>query len=78
MLARLFALVLLCREQLLVARARQLYEEVWSEGKILLLDAIMAEDHAQVDRVWQETAGIGRRRMKRGILAYRAAYPDIK
>lgn len=56
----------------------QLYEEVWSQGRIRLLDAIMDEQHAQVDRVWQGTAGVGRRRMKRGILAYRAAYPDIQ
>jgi hypothetical protein len=39
----------------------------------------MAEDHQQVDQVWQgDNAGGGRKRMKRGILAYRAAYPDIK
>lgn len=56
----------------------QLYEDAWSQGKVLLLESIMAEEHAQVDRVWQAAAGIGRRRMKRGILAYRAAYPDIK
>jgi len=56
----------------------QLYEDAWSQGRVLLLNTIMAEDHAQVDRVWQPTAGVGRRRMKRGILAYRAAYPDIK
>lgn len=63
---------------MLTARARQLYETAWSQGRVLLLDTIMAENHAQVDRVWQQTEGIGRRRMKRGILAYRAAYPDIK
>eukprot|EP00877_Chromochloris_zofingiensis_P013581 jgi/Chrzof1/8477/Cz03g12040.t1 len=38
----------------------------------------MAEDHAQVDRIWQQTAGVGRDRLKRGILAYRKAYPDLK
>jgi len=37
----------------------------------------MAEDHAQLDRIWQEKPGVGRQRMKRGILAYRKAYPDI-
>jgi hypothetical protein len=56
----------------------QLYEDVWSQGRVLLLDSIMAEEHQQLDRVWQATAGGGRRRMKRGVLAYRAAYPDIK
>jgi hypothetical protein len=56
----------------------QLYEDVWSQGRVLLLDSIMAEDHQQLDRVWQASAGGGRRRMKRGVLAYRAAYPDIK
>eukprot|EP00775_Hariotina_reticulata_P002228 gene2228-2541_t len=65
-------------EDMLLARARQLYEDVWSQGQVLLLNNIMAEEHVQVDRVWQQTAGVGRRRMKRGILAYRAAYPDIK
>jgi hypothetical protein len=48
---------------------------------VLLLDDIMSEDHQQVDQVWQGSsgrAGGGRRRMKRGILAYRAAYPDIQ
>jgi hypothetical protein len=33
---------------------------------------------AQVDAVWQTAPGVGRDRMKRGILAYRAAYPDIR
>jgi hypothetical protein len=56
----------------------QLYEDVWSQGRVLLLDSIMAEEHQQLDRVWQTSAGGGRRRMKRGVLAYRAAYPDIK
>jgi hypothetical protein len=32
----------------------------------------------QVDVVWQAAPGVGRDRMKRGILAYRAAYPDIR
>lgn len=64
-------------EERLLQRARQLYEDVWSQGKILLLNTIMAEEHAQVDRVWQQSPGIGRQRMKRGILAYRKAYPDI-
>jgi len=62
---------------LLATRARQLYEDAWSQGKILLLNKIMAEDHAQLDRIWQEKPGVGRQRMKRGILAYRKAYPDI-
>uniref|UniRef100_A0A383VKT0 SnoaL-like domain-containing protein n=1 Tax=Tetradesmus obliquus TaxID=3088 RepID=A0A383VKT0_TETOB len=66
------------RRSLIVQRARQLYEDVWSQGRVLLLDSIMAEDHQQLDRVWQATAGGSRRRMKRGVLAYRAAYPDIK
>jgi hypothetical protein len=39
----------------------------------------MAEDHRQIDVIWQPgNDGGGRRRLKRGILAYRAAYPDIK
>jgi hypothetical protein len=40
----------------------------------------MEEDHRQLDVVWQPGDGGsgGRRRLKRGILAYRAAYPDIK
>lgn len=65
---------------LLLERARRLYEEAWSKPHgVLLLDDIMAEDHQQIDQVWQgNTAGIGRKRMKRGILAYRSAYPDIQ
>ncbi|GBF96381.1 hypothetical protein Rsub_09180 [Raphidocelis subcapitata] len=60
-------------------RARQLYEEAWSKGRVKLLDAILSEDHSQVDAVWQPGAGGGgRRRLRRGILAYRAAYPDLK
>jgi hypothetical protein len=55
----------------------QLYEDVWSQGKVLLLNKIMAEEHAQLDRIWQDKPGVGRQRMKRGILAYRKAYPDI-
>lgn len=47
---------------------------------MLLLDEIMAEEHEQIDQVWQanSSSGGGRKRMKRGILAYRAVYPDIK
>jgi hypothetical protein len=46
---------------------------------VLLLEDIMAEDHEQIDQVWQgSSTGGGRKRMKRGILAYRSAYPDIK
>jgi hypothetical protein len=59
----------------------QLYEEAWSTPRgVLLLEDIMSEDHQQVDQVWQgaQQARGGRKRMKRGILAYRAAYPDIK
>jgi hypothetical protein len=61
-------------------RPPQLYEAAWSSGDIRLLDAIMEEDHRQLDVVWQPGDGGsgGRRRLKRGILAYRAAYPDIK
>lgn len=62
----------------LVAAARRLYEEAWSQGNIRALNAIMAEDHAQCDVIWQPQPGIGRDRMKRGILAYRKAYPDVK
>lgn len=60
---------------------KQLYEEAWSQPRgALLLDDIMAEDHQQIDQVWQggDKPGIGRKRMKRGILAYRSAYPDIR
>lgn len=58
----------------------QLYEEAWSKPHgVLLLDDIMAEEHEQIDQVWQgNTPGIGRKRMKRGILVYRSAYPDIQ
>lgn len=44
-----------------------------------MLNEIMAKDHVQVDCVWQAAPGAAdRRRMARGILAYRAAYPDIR
>lgn len=56
----------------------QLYEEVWSNGRVLLLSSLMAEDHEQHDVVWQQQPGVGRKRMVRGILAYRQAYPDIR
>ncbi len=58
----------------------QLYEKAWSQPRgVLLLEDIMAEDHEQIDQVWQGgSTGGGRKRMKRGILAYRSAYPDIK
>lgn len=47
---------------------------------MLLLDEIMAAEHEQIDQVWQANSSGegGRKRMKRGILAYRSAYPDIK
>lgn len=48
-------------------------------GRVTLLDTIMSEEHEQHDMVWQPgRVGAGRRVMKRGILAYRAAYPDLK
>lgn len=64
-------------------RARQLYEEVWSTGRVTLLENIMAENHQQLDWVWQSERAqgdpmTGRKQMKRGILAYRSAYPDMK
>lgn len=31
----------------------QLYERAWSEGQVRLLDQIMAEDHVQMDMIWQ-------------------------
>lgn len=66
------------RKQQALQRARQYYEEVWSQGRVLLLNTIMAESHQQHDVVWQPgRVGQGRRAMKRGILAYRAAYPDL-
>ena len=56
-------------------RTLQLYEEVWSRGRVLVLDSIMAEDHQQLDMVWQpQRVGEGRRLLKRGILAYRCAF----
>mmetsp|Transcript_2312 Transcript_2312/g.5212 ORF Transcript_2312/g.5212 Transcript_2312/m.5212 type:complete len:288 (+) Transcript_2312:75-938(+) len=68
------------RAQELVDKAVALYEEVWTKGRVLMLDSIMAEDHIQADMVWQpdRRASGGRRGMKRGILAYRGAYPDIR
>ncbi|KAG2426533.1 hypothetical protein HXX76_011758 [Chlamydomonas incerta] len=54
------------------------YEDVWSAGKVLKLNTIMAEDHQQHDMVWQPSrVGAGRSAMLRGVLAYRAAYPDL-
>ncbi len=48
------------------ARARQYYEVAWSEGRVLLLDSIMHEQHEQHDVVWQpERVGMGRKNMKR-------------
>lgn len=67
-------------EALCLLSCMQLYEEAWSQPRgVLLLDEIMAEEHEQIDQVWQgNSTGGGRKRMKRGILAYRAAYPDVK
>lgn len=63
----------------MISTATQLYEEVWSSGRVTLLEGLMAEDHEQHDMVWQPTrVGLGRRSMKRGILAYRTLYPDLK
>ena len=46
---------------------------------MLVLDTMMHEDHEQHDVIWQkDRVGMGRRTMKRGILAYRAAYPDLR
>jgi hypothetical protein len=63
----------------MIARARELYEAVWSEGRVRRLDAIMAEGHRQIDVVWQpDRRDGGRDRLKRGVLAYRLAYPDLR
>ncbi|PNH08061.1 hypothetical protein TSOC_005412, partial [Tetrabaena socialis] len=53
--------------------------EVWSTPKgVQILAEIMSEDHEQNDMVWQPASPtIGMRKMKRGILAYRLAYPDL-
>ncbi|KAF5835995.1 hypothetical protein DUNSADRAFT_6564 [Dunaliella salina] len=61
------------RARELVDKAVALYEEVWTKGRVLMLDSIMAEDHIQADMVWQpeRRASGGRRGIKRGILAYR-------
>jgi len=60
-----------------VATAKRLYEEVWSRGNVRALGQIMAPDHAQHDVCYQPAPALGRERMVRGVLAYRAAYPDI-
>ncbi|GFR49366.1 hypothetical protein Agub_g11392, partial [Astrephomene gubernaculifera] len=66
------------REEIALERARAYYQDVWSEGRVLRLNAIMAEDHQQHDMIWQpHRVGAGRRAMKRGIIAYRRAYPDL-
>lgn len=62
----------------MLERAVQYYSDAWSNGRVLVLNDIMAEGHEQHDVVWQPLrVGAGRRAMKRGILAYRAAYPDL-
>ncbi|KAG1670281.1 hypothetical protein FOA52_003631 [Chlamydomonas sp. UWO 241] len=62
----------------LVRAATQYYQDVWSRGKVTLLNELMSEEHEQHDMIWQPgRVGSGRRAMKRGVLAYRAAYPDL-
>lgn len=65
-------------QSLMMQRARDYYEDIWTTGRVISLDAIMAEDHEHRDVVWQpERVGQGLRQMKRGILAFRASYPDL-
>ncbi|GIL79640.1 hypothetical protein Vretimale_12340 [Volvox reticuliferus] len=69
---------ILSRQHIAVERARAYYADVWSQGRLLNLNTIMAEGHEQHDMVWQPNrVGLGRKNMKRGILAYRSAYPDL-
>ena len=62
-------------------RPAQLYECAWSEGQVRLLDQIMAEDHRQLDMVWQvrmcmsPLAGMRLRTCWPGPPAVRAAPP---
>ncbi|GIL52446.1 hypothetical protein Vafri_8319 [Volvox africanus] len=68
----------LSRQHIAMERARAYYEDVWSQGRLLKLNKIMAEAHEQHDMVWQRNrAGLGRKTMMRGIVAYRSAYPDL-
>ena len=63
---------------LMLKRAREYYEGPWSNGRVTLLDGLMADGHQHHDAIWQPTRkGEGLKAMKRGILAFRAAYPDL-
>ncbi|KAJ9531048.1 hypothetical protein QJQ45_000942 [Haematococcus lacustris] len=55
------------------ARALQLYEVVWSQGKVWQPPAPEPSSSSS-----SSSSTGGRQRLKRGILAYRAAYPDIR
>jgi len=63
---------------LMLQRAREYYEGPWSNGRITLLDGLMADNHQHHDTIWQpQRTSEGLKAMKRGILAFRVAYPDL-
>ncbi|MBI3185337.1 MAG: ester cyclase [Myxococcales bacterium] len=55
--------------------ARRLIEEVWSEGKLELLDEYCAPDYLGHDPY---TGPIDRDGLKRQVELYRAAFPDLR
>jgi steroid delta-isomerase-like uncharacterized protein len=59
-----------------VALAEQLFGEVWSEGKVDLLDEIIGEGYV---KHWASTGStMGKDALKSTIVAWRASVPDHK
>ena len=57
------------------ALVRRMYEEVWNEGRLDVVDAICASDYVGVGPYGDE---LGPEAVKRGVAARRSAFPDIR
>ena len=58
------------------ALVRRLFKEVWSKGKLDLLDKIVAADYENHDPAGRMPAS-GREGLKQHVTAYRDAFPDL-
>ncbi len=57
------------------ALVRRMYDEVWNEGRLDVVDDICASDYVGVGPYGDER---GPDAVKRGVAARRAAFPDVR
>jgi steroid delta-isomerase-like uncharacterized protein len=60
------------------AIVRRYYDEIWSQGRLDLVDDLFAEDYVNIDPATPGGAVHGRAGMKALVAGYRAAFPDLR